>query len=183
MELLIGKSKGEDLIHHSSEPSGVIRDTLNKGLRRRPRTSFLPREESANLIHNKNNHSFFHFRINRNRLRSRNPGIGRRDNFVASLHTEGTHRDVKCVRAIGAGNAVLHTQSFSPSFFKSLNIWTSDKGRSSDHFGNRGVDFRFDAQILSVQINKGNVHEIENIVWPFTCAFVPRSQRSGPRRL
>src|ERR1700720_202252 len=82
----------------------------------------------------------------------------RRDNFVARLHAQGTHCDVKRVCAISTGNAVLHAQSFSPGVFKTGDVRPADESRLSNHLADGGINFRFDAQILSMQINKGYFH-------------------------
>ncbi len=84
--------------------------------------------------------------------------MGRRDDFVARLHSQGAHGNIEGVRAIGAGDAMLYTQGLSPRLFKCIHLRPADEGGLGDGFGNRVVNFRLDGQILGVQVNEGDFH-------------------------
>ncbi len=88
-----------------------------------------------------------------------NPGMRGGDDFVAGLNAERAHRDVERVRAIRAGDAVFDSERLRPCLFKGFDLRAADESRLRDDVRDGGVNFRFDAQVLSVKVNEWDFHE------------------------
>ena len=56
---------------------------------------------------------------------------------------------------------MLYSERPGPRLFKLLDVRSTDEGRLRDHFGDGRINFRFDAQVLSMQVNEGDSHRIE----------------------
>lgn len=53
---------------------------------------------------------------------------------------------------------MFYSERFGPCLFKGFNLGPANIGGLGDNFGHRGVNFRFEAKVLSVQIYKGDFH-------------------------
>src|SRR5579859_7726637 len=85
--------------------------------------------------------------------------MGRSDHLVAGLKAQCSHSDIEGVRAVGAGDAMLDTHCLRPSLLEGFHLRSSDECRLSDDFSDGSVNFRFDAQVLSVEVDKRYLHE------------------------
>ena len=115
-------------------------------------------------------------------LRSGNPGVSRRDHFISRFHSQTPHRNIERVRSVGAGNAVFDTDGFSPGLFKCIHVRASNKGGVGDHLCDRRIDLGFDAEVLRVQINKGNFHGHNQDLVDRIYSWRARTAQGYPRR-
>lgn len=81
--------------------------------------------------------------------------------FVARFDAKGVHRDMECIRSVGARNAMLDTYRISKFPLELFNIWPPYKRGIPDYILNCSINFRLYRTILSVEIGEGylNCHD------------------------
>ena len=65
---------------------------------------------------------------------------------------------------------MFYFKCLSPGLFEGIDMFAANKGGLRNYLSNSGVNFRFNAQVLSVQINKRYFHE---------CSVIGRRKRAG----
>src|SRR6185312_12907655 len=90
--------------------------------------------------------------------RGGDPGMRGGDDFVARLYLQRSHRKIKRIGAVGAGDAVFGVDGACEFSLESVDIGPPDKSVVADHVGDRAVDLALDVLVLELQVCERHRH-------------------------
>src|SRR5262245_4633826 len=94
----------------------------------------------------------------RDRFRGGNKGVRCGNDFIPGPNSHRSKREVKSVCAVPDSNAGSRLAVLREFQFEVPNLFSADESATCNCLFDRGIDFRFDSQILCVQINQGHLH-------------------------
>jgi len=80
------------------------------------------------------------------------------NDFVAGLNPAAEQGQVQCVGAIGAANGVIDAEILGGFLVEGLHVGTENETGFAERLQNSAVDFRFEAFILTLEVDHGYIH-------------------------